>query len=463
MRWAFALLALLALPMSSARAYSCIELGCPKWCAPPEYRLGALSSDLEALGAGTTQNEITRAMRDWTLLSCTSLESSYAGRTDAEAITGDGISTIAFTESDWPHDVNAIGFTTIDRVGACIVEADIALNGQSFDWSLQPGSPGIVNAFSVALHEGGHFYGLGHSSVMGSAMYLVYGRGELELRGDDQSGACFLYPGEDPPPDCATTGCPAGMGCFNGVCVDGADVPCLSDTDCGADQRCHLESGDCIPRQDSGEGLGVPCTDDSECATSLCAPVAQGSICSQTCDATDPRSCPNGFHCSGQAVNDCAVGLCLPGSMGTGTFGSACEAHTDCASLHCAGKICSFPCRPGDFVECPGGFACLADVVGSCGACGRPKALGKRCDFSSECASELCLEVRERGVCTQTCNDEALCPDGFVCDVDVDGGMGVCLAKNRGGCTASPSGETGAPIFLVVGLALVVARRRSRA
>ena len=116
-----AVVALVSMP-ESARAYSCFALGCPEWCSPPEYVIGALSSDLEAIASGASEREITRAMNDWTLLSCTSLTSSYGGRSSTLPVTGDGVSTIGFYESGWPHDVNAIGMTTFERIGGCIVE-----------------------------------------------------------------------------------------------------------------------------------------------------------------------------------------------------------------------------------------------------------------------------------------------------------------------------------------------------
>ena len=108
--------------------------------------------------------------------------------------------------------LGATGFL-IDTVTGEIVEADIFLNS-AIPWSTAPaGDPAAFDVESVALHEIGHFLGLGHSALgetearpdggrrviaSGSVMFpIAFGRGlihDRELQPDDVAGVSDLYP-----------------------------------------------------------------------------------------------------------------------------------------------------------------------------------------------------------------------------------------------------------------------------
>jgi|GEM_PF-1290917 len=384
------------------------------------------------LGAGT-EAEVQRGMLDWTRVSCTSLTATYNGTTSARPGRYEGTSVIGWTESGWPHDSSAIGVTGPQWSGTRIIEADMEMNGVNFRWITGSGRGSDVNAYSIILHEGGHYYGLGHSGDRGASMYPSYGGGIVGLGSDDQNGICALYPGSGS--DCTTTGCPSGQMCVSGACQtvtgdgntcspcrSGADcsggvclgypdgggycgTTCGSGADCGSGEMCLSVTGtspQCIRFSGGSPSCAtVPagCTSDSGCsaaqmcnvATGACVPrvstgttplggpceasadCASGScfagICTQSCDGLNPDSCPGGFYCNGQATGSCGDGICQAGAAGAGALGATCTSNTECASIFCASGHCSEPCIPGGAVSCTAGFACQVGPTPGCGAC----------------------------------------------------------------------------------------------
>jgi len=461
---------------SIARAWSCVATGCPHWCEAPSYLVGHLSDDLEAIAPGTTVAELTRAMDDWGLLSCSSLDPVYLGTSSASAVSGDGMSVVEVIDQDWPYDANVIGMSTRVLGAGCIVESDVVLNGENYDFVTRPGYRTEINAYSAALHEAGHFYGLGHSQQSTAAMYYRYGAGTREISTDDSQGLCYLYPAGDPPPDCTTTGCPTGQMCDSGICVDAPTPACTSDFSCPSYQTCNLATGGCETKSGIGSDLGEACAIDADCDSGLCQPTASGAVCSQTCDAQNPHSCPTTFYCSGDAISDCSVGVCLPGAMGTSAFLKPCTSATDCSSLYCSPEgYCSVPCEPGVATTCPGGsdFVCHPSTLAACGFCGRPTTLGGSCRDSAECASLMCFdaELDGVGVCAEPCAADGTCAVGFECTDS--GGTSLCLApppkRHHRGCAvhAGPSpDDVHAPgilaILTVFGVTLMGRRATKR-
>src|SRR5690606_29633108 len=154
-----------------------------------------------------TEPEVRRGMDDWTRVSCTSLTTNYRGMTSTVAGRSDNQSVIGWVESGWRHGSSAIGVTGPRWGGSRIIEADMEMNGVNFTWTTGSGSYSRVNTYSIVLHEGGHYYGLGHSNVRGSSMWPSYGGGIVSLGPDDEAGICALYPGSGAT-DCTVTGCP---------------------------------------------------------------------------------------------------------------------------------------------------------------------------------------------------------------------------------------------------------------
>jgi hypothetical protein len=487
----------------AAHAWEPIDSSRPTWSTAVPYTLhSAGSADLGGFSA--TEPEVRRGMDDWARVSCTSLTTSYGGSASSLPVSGDGRSGIGWLESGWPHDTNAIGVTG-PRWFRSIAEADMQMNGVNFTWSTGSGRGSTVNTYSIVLHEGGHYYGLGHSSDRGATMYFAYSGGIASLNADDQNGICALYPGSGT--DCTTTGCPSGFECSGGACVrvmgdGGTCSPCTSGSDCsngvclgypdgngycgtscataadcggdvcvaisGAGNQCVRVRGstpDCSGasgcRSDSdcsatercntstgacvarpaGGAIGAPCGEASECGSGVCF----AGRCSQSCNWLEPASCPGGFYCNGQVSGMCGAGLCLAGSPGGGALGDPCAAPTDCQTLFCAEGICSTPCIPDGATSCPEGFSCQTGELAGCGSCQQAGALGDACLTNEDCSSRQCASQADSSFCTAFCDASSPCPGGFRC-VPVDAATSVCV-PDRGGlgaaCTSNESCASG--------------------
>ena len=71
-------------------------------------------------------------------------------------------------------------------------------------------------------------------------------------------------------------------------------------------------AGDLSMSSSSGAAIGAPCMSASDCASQICASTATGGVCTQSCDPTDPTSCPSSFQCSSTSSGN----YCLPPSGG---------------------------------------------------------------------------------------------------------------------------------------------------
>lgn len=475
-----------------ARAWEPIDSTRPTWATAVPY---TLQSDGSAdLGFSVTEAEVRRGMDDWTRVACTSLRTMYRGTVSALPRSGDGQSGIGWLESGWPHDRNAIGVTA-PRWWRQIVEADMQMNGVHFTWVTGPGRGSTVNTYSIVAHEGGHYYGLGHSSDSRAMMYFAYGGGIASIGSDDQNGICALYPSGSGS-DCSTTGCPSGYTCVEGSCVrmmgdGGVCSPCDSSADCtagiclgypdgngycgrncstsadcggdvcvsisGAGRQCVRVRGttpDCSSRPGCRTDSDCPASQRCDVSTGACvprpsgaalgAPCGEGSecssgicfhgACSESCNWLEPTSCPSGFYCNGQVTGLCGAGLCLRGGPGGSEYGAPCESSTDCQSAFCAEGICSSPCIPGGAAACPAGFTCQAGALPGCGSCQQAAALGDACMTNEDCASRMCAVQADRTFCTTFCDAARPCPTGFNC-VPVDSTASVCV-PDRGGLGA---------------------------
>lgn len=110
-------------------------------------------------------------------------------------------SALYFMELAWPFGEEVIALTTLSWAeGGRLVDADISFNGVDYDWTASDEAV-LVDYRSIATHEIGHFFGLGHSDVAGAIMRPEYDDGTIarELGQDDVEGIASIYPCAEPP------------------------------------------------------------------------------------------------------------------------------------------------------------------------------------------------------------------------------------------------------------------------
>ncbi len=433
-----ALVTVLSAGLPGARAWTPIASSRPVWCSAAPYSMNSAgSADLDV---ATSEMLVRQGMDDWTRVSCTSLNTTYNGRTSRTPGSYEGTSTIGWIESGWRHGSGAIGVTGPSWSGSCIREADMELNGYNYTWITGSGSGGRVNAYSIILHEGGHYYGLGHSSDRGATMYYAYSGGISSLGSDDEAGICALYPG-DGPTDCTTTGCPAGEECVDGSCrtITGDGTVC---SPCSMSSQCGGSSDYCLAYPDGGGYCGKSCGGDGDCdGSDRCVGTSGGNQCVRidssgrpNCSAATVPDCRTDSDCAATERCNTSTGECEARPTDRAALGEPCTTGDDCNSGVClttpTGGVCTQSCDWLDTTSCPAGFYCDGDATGSCGegACLAGAAgvgeLGDACAADTDCASLMC----SLGVCAEPCipDGTAGCPDGYRCQVGTLPGCGAC-------------------------------------
>jgi hypothetical protein len=183
-----------------------------EWQQMP-VRWFATDRGVPGVSASDFQSTVARAFATWEDVPTASITFRFAGVTGAEPFDDDGISVLGFqNQPQMERVLGATGFV-VDVFSGEIVESDIFFNS-AFQWSTSAaGDPARFDLQSVALHEIGHFLGLGHSALgetelqpgggrrvlaSGAVMFpIAFGRGitlDRELQPDDIAGVSDLYP-----------------------------------------------------------------------------------------------------------------------------------------------------------------------------------------------------------------------------------------------------------------------------
>ena len=129
----------------------------------------------DAAGGGVSASQLRDAVgtafATWNAVETADTTSEFVGFTSARPNDDDGQTVIGFVNR--PDQDRTLGATSflIDTLSGEIVEAEIYLNS-FFPWSVAAsGQADRFDVESIALHEVGHLFGLGHSAL-----------GETELR-----------------------------------------------------------------------------------------------------------------------------------------------------------------------------------------------------------------------------------------------------------------------------------------
>lgn len=181
-----------------------------------------------------------RAFSTWQDVTTSSATFEFAGFSAARPLDEDGVNTLGFLpRPDLDRVLASTSFLVDTRTGE-ILESDIFFNS-TFPWSVaESGETGRFDIESIALHEIGHFQGLGHSALgetelsAGGGRRLIaaeavmfpiaYAAGSTigrTLDADDIAGVSDLYADEGFRQD---TGSVQGKVTKNGAGVFGAHV-----------------------------------------------------------------------------------------------------------------------------------------------------------------------------------------------------------------------------------------------
>lgn len=147
-------------------------------------------------GGAAGENAVHRAFASWSNASA-NVEYRFEGFDGEAAQRNDGKNRVYWVYQGWPYDsaLAAVTFRFYDTRNGKLIDADIIVNGESYQWSDGGGGYDIENSLA---HEVGHFGGLGHSDDSSATMFgrtRAHETAKRSLEGDDLAGLEAIYGG----------------------------------------------------------------------------------------------------------------------------------------------------------------------------------------------------------------------------------------------------------------------------
>lgn len=183
-----------------------------KWTQTPvHYRV--YEQGVPNVSAGQFRDAVAQAFSTWENVPTASIRYAFDGFTSSSRPGDeDFVNTLGFDDRPELDRVLASTSLLVDEETGALIESDIFFNS-AFTWSVAAGGEaGSFDLQSIALHEIGHFSGLGHSALgetalqvtgrrvlaAGAVMFpIAFGPGniaERQLHADDVAGISDLYP-----------------------------------------------------------------------------------------------------------------------------------------------------------------------------------------------------------------------------------------------------------------------------
>jgi hypothetical protein len=199
-------------PICARDEHDCVTEGNPlRWPSPCLYYAVQRDGSRKAgIDAETFQEAVQQAFRAWQGAECPGggsprFHAQFQGLVSCakrETVCGGidkNVNVMMLHDDDWPELSSVIGLTTPSggTESGLLVDADLEINSQDFDFSTAAMSSDGLQLTGVLAHEVGHFLGLSHSDAEGALMSVHYEMLELGpglLTDDDIAAVCAAYP-----------------------------------------------------------------------------------------------------------------------------------------------------------------------------------------------------------------------------------------------------------------------------